>query len=126
MTNVYANPGLYPVTLIASGSSGAATNVQTGLINVAAVPAPAFAGPNALSVDAGGVISLTFNGLAGLRYRLLLTSDLQSTNAWAVVTPPMPDGWTNGANAAITLQDGTSVGAGQRFYRIEVKSLSAP
>jgi hypothetical protein len=71
-------------------------------------------------------VSLSFNALAGLRYRLLLKSDLQSTNAWTSVTPPLPDGWTNGANAAIALQDATSIGASQRFYRIEAKSLSAP
>jgi hypothetical protein len=72
------------------------------------------------------VVSLSFNGLAGLRYRLVLKNDLQSSNAWASVTPPMPDGWTNGADAVITLQDATSAGVEQRFYRIESKSVSAP
>ncbi len=125
VTNLYANPGLNSVTLIARGSGGSTTNVQTSLVNVAAVPVPAFAGANALNVNSG-VVSLTFNSLAGLRYRLLLKNDLQATNDWTPVTPPLPDGWTNGANAAITLQDATTLGVGQRFYRIEAKSASAP
>jgi len=126
VTNLYVDPGINTVTLLTLGSGGAATHWHTGLIHVAAVPVPAFAGPNGLSVDAEGVVSLTFIALAGLRYRLLLKNDLHTTNAWAPVTPPLPDGWTNGANAPITLQDTTGTAVAQRFYRIETKSLSAP
>jgi hypothetical protein len=38
----------------------------------------------------------------------------------------LSDGWTNGGGAIIILTDPTCVGASQRFYRLEAKSVSAP
>jgi PKD repeat protein len=125
VTNLYANPGVYPVSLIVSGAGGAATNLQTGYINVAAVPAPSLVVGNEFILSPTGAVSVTFTGLTGVRYRMVLKDNLQATN-WTTVTPPLPDGWTNGSDAAINLTDPTSGGASQRFYRLEAKSISAP
>lgn len=39
---------------------------------------------------------------------------------------PLRDGWTNGINGPITLQDTNLAGAPQRFYRAQVTSLAGP
>jgi hypothetical protein len=95
---------------------------------VAAVPAPTFEGSGALSLaEEGGGATFTFAGSNGVRYRVVYKEDLLGAGgAWTAVTPPLPDGWTNGGNGVITLQDTGSAAATQRFYRIEAKSLSAP
>ncbi len=126
VTNLYLNPGVYPVTLIVSGAGGAATNYRSAYVNVASVPAPTFSGGGALTVNSGGSVAVAVNSVAGVKYRLLLKSNLQTTDAWTVVTPPLPDGWTNGNGAVIQLTDPTSAGVGQRFYRVEAQSVSAP
>jgi hypothetical protein len=38
----------------------------------------------------------------------------------------MPNGWTNGSGAVITLSDPSGSNASQQFYRLEAKSISAP
>jgi len=127
VTNTYTGVGTYTVELAVSGDNGSATNTQAGLVSVAAVPTPALAGAGALSLDpATGYATFTFTGTNGVQYRVVYKDDLLSTNAWAPVVPPTPDGWTNGANAAITLQDTNAPVATQRFYRVEAKAVDAP
>ncbi|WP_168433105.1 hypothetical protein [Pontiella sulfatireligans] len=46
-------------------------------------------------------------------------NELTSTNGWLPVTPPMPDGWTNGSGSAILITDPQS--SPQRFCRIEAR-----
>jgi len=127
LTYTYAGTGTYTVALIVSGDAGAATNTQAGLVSVTAVPAPALAGAGAVRMDpATGCATFTFTGTNGVQYRILYNDDLLNTNGWTAVVPPTPDGWTNGANAAITLQDTNAPVATQRFYKVEAKSVDAP
>jgi len=38
----------------------------------------------------------------------------------------LPDGWTNGINGPIILQDTNLAGATQRFYRAQATSVNGP
>ncbi len=128
VTNLYTNVGAYTVSLTVSGPEGSSTNTQAGLIGVLVVPVPKFGATNRLAMSvAGGALTFNVECVDGLQYRLVCKDNLMSTGTpWAAVTPPSTDGWTNGFNGIITIQDPGSTGATQRFYRLESKSISAP
>jgi len=125
VTNMYG-AGIHTVQLIVSGSAGAATNTQAELIIVAPVPTPAFEPGNEFSMDpSSGLATLNVVTTNGVKYRIAYKSDLLS-NGWAVLTPPLPEGWTNGADAPVTLRDTNAADVTQRFYRIEAESVDTP
>jgi len=128
LAHSYTSTGTFTVILAVSddaGQSQAVTN--NSMVTVAAVPTPVLAGAGAYRLNpASGYATFTFTGTNGVKYRILYNDDLLNTNGWTAVMPPEPDGWTNGANAAITLQDTNAPAATQRFYRVEAKSADAP
>jgi hypothetical protein len=128
VTNLYTSAGVYVVSLTVTGPGGTATNTQPGLIGVQVVPPPEFVTSNGQVMSVSdGAWTFTVGGVEGLQYRLVYKDDLTSTGAaWQAVTPPFPNGWTNGGDGVITLQDPGSTVVPQRFYRLESKSLSAP
>jgi len=127
VTNLYAGNGPYTVALTAMGALGSNTLTQVNLITGWTVPAPGALTGGGLSLNPGaGQNTFTFTTTNGVQYRIAYTDDLLTTNPWTGVTPPLPDGWTNGNNGPITIQDTNVVGVTQRFYRVEAKSVDAP
>ena len=128
VTNTYASAGVsfYSVTLTVSNNAGVVSSLtKSNLIRVAAVPPPTFLdGSSGFSVNPGaGQATFHIMTTNGVKYRIRYKADLLNTNGWAVVPG---GGWTNGNNAAITLQDTGVAGVTQRFYRIEATSVDAP
>jgi arylsulfatase A-like enzyme len=94
-------------------------------IAIAGAPPPGFS-DDAIEVDeTTGQVTLTIETINGLQYRMVYLDDLTDTNGWQAVTPPDPDGWTNGAGAPISMMDAGATNHPQRFYRVEAKSLGA-
>jgi len=103
-----------------TNSSGASALAAWVSATPALPAAPTFLS-GGISVNPGtGAAALTFGTQNGYAYRIVYNDDLL-TNVWTAVTPPLPEGWTNGTGAAITLTDTNSVGVTQRFYRLEAR-----
>jgi len=127
VTHLYGSVGAYTVTLNVTNDQGAAGTTNQ-VINVAAVPPQPALTSNQFSVDkATGEATFHINTTNGLKYRIVYNPDLLDSNGWTnAVTPPLPDGWTNGTTGVtITIQDPSS-GVTQRFYKVEVKAVDAP
>jgi len=65
---------------------------------------------------------LEFQTTTNYQYRLVYKDDLLVTNAWTnPVTPPLPNGWTNGTGLPMIIVDPSSTNRPWRFYRLEVR-----
>ena len=126
VTNTYAGVGAYTVQLTVAGPDGSSTSTRPNLVSVGAVPQPTFEEGSEFSLNSSGQARFHIETTNGVQYRIAYKVDLLNSNGWQGVTPPIPDGWTNGNNLAITLQDTNALGVTQRFYRIEAKSADAP
>ena len=90
-----------------------------------AVESPVFS-DDAIGIDpATGEITLSIGASEGYHYRIEFVDDLMDTNGWQAVTPPFPDGWTNGTGGTISIADQGSAPSSQRFYRIVAKPQEA-
>lgn len=126
VTNTYAGAGAYTVELTVAGEGGSSTATQSGMIDARQVPPPAFAAGSEFKIDSSGQAVFQIVTTNGIKYRIACNSDLMDSNGWYFLTPPLPDGWTNGNDLTITVQDTNAAGAPHRFYRIEAKSVDAP
>jgi beta-galactosidase len=71
VTNAYALPGQYTVSLTVAGAGGSSTNTQTGYILAASVPV--IDGP---VMSGNGLILSGKNGPPGMQYRILTSTDV--------------------------------------------------
>ncbi len=96
------------------------TITGSGVLNVGDGPSvPKFAESGiTVNQEAGGAL-LSFDTARGYAFRVVYSDTLLSTGVWNAVTPPMPEGWTNGTGELITIIDLGAACATQRFYRIE-------
>ena len=70
-----------------------------------------------------GYAALTIMSTNGFKYRIVYNDDLLDTGAWAVLPS---GGWKIGTgNGLLALQDMSTAGVTQRFYRIEAEAADA-
>lgn len=72
--------------------------------------------------DGEGQAEFTVETTAGVEYRVVYKNELTSADEWLPITPPLPDGWTNGSGEPILISDPESITEPQRFYRIEART----
>jgi len=122
VTNTFTNANTYTVWLTVTNDLGfSSTNITISVTNV---PPPTFVGGSGtFNVNSSGQATFKIVTTNGVKYRILYNDDLLNTGGWTnVVTPP---GWTNGIDGTIQIQDTSTSGATQRFYRIEAESVDA-
>ncbi len=107
--------------MVSDGKGG----TDTATLEILVLSAPVQPDPptGTFQMDGAGLAGFTIETSAGIEYRLVYKNELASTNGWLPVTPPFPDGWTNGTGAAMSISDPGSGVNTQRFYRIEARTL---